>query len=331
MRRPLYLAAFFLALGTAPLAHADDAPISAEAKLHFQAGVNLLKDPDGARYEEAYREFRAAYSASSSYKVLGNLALCAMKLERDGEAVEAYQKYLEHAAELDPAEVKQIQTDLATLTAGLVNVTLNIDQPGASITDSRLPTRGDRITNLYGPFADKTAKIGMRAGHHTLIIKVAGYDDFTDEFDAHSGVAITTEIKLKKAGTSPAGGPGRGGTEPDVGRESKPGLPTGFYVGAAATGVLGASAAVVGIMALKNKSDFTEQNNGFAVQNVEDLRDKGKTLNLVTDILLGGTVVAAGVTTFFLVTRPKATKVGLMVVPAISTQAGGVVVAAPWF
>src|SRR5262249_40115770 len=152
-------AAFFLAVATAAPARAADTPISEDAKVHFQAGVNLLKDPDGARYEEAYREFRAAYGASPSYKILGNLALCAMNLERDGESIEEYQTYLEHAAELDPAEVKQIQTDLATLTAGIVKVTLNVDQPGVSITDSRMPTRGDKVTNLYGPLQGKTAKI----------------------------------------------------------------------------------------------------------------------------------------------------------------------------
>src|SRR4051812_8414633 len=71
------------------IAHADDVQITPEARGRFSAGVNLLKDPEGPRYEEAYREFKAAYAASPSYKILGNLGLCAMKLERDEEAIAA--------------------------------------------------------------------------------------------------------------------------------------------------------------------------------------------------------------------------------------------------
>ena len=75
-----------------------------------------------------------------------------------------------------------------------------------------------------------------------------------------------------------------------------------------------------------------EQNNGFAPHEVESLRDKGNTLNWVTDVLLGGTVVAAGVTTYFLLSRPKAPpKVGVMVAPSVSTNAGGLVVTGQWF
>ena len=57
----------------------------------------MLQDPKAPRYEDAYREFKAAYAASPSYKILGNLGLCAMKIERDAEAIDAYEKYLKEA------------------------------------------------------------------------------------------------------------------------------------------------------------------------------------------------------------------------------------------
>src|SRR5579885_3303968 len=83
----------------APRARAD-VPITEEARTHFAAGVALLQDPKAPRYEEAYREFKAAYAASPSYKILGNLGLCAMKLERDEEAIVAYEKYLKEGKDL---------------------------------------------------------------------------------------------------------------------------------------------------------------------------------------------------------------------------------------
>src|SRR5258706_13658285 len=107
--------------GLAPprVAHADDVQITPEARARFGAGVNLLKDPEGPRYEEAYREFKAAYAASPSYKILGNLGLCAMKLERDEEAIAAYDRYLKEGKDLDPAEMAQVRADLQTLKAGV--------------------------------------------------------------------------------------------------------------------------------------------------------------------------------------------------------------------
>ncbi|HKY36226.1 MAG TPA: hypothetical protein VJN18_09825, partial [Polyangiaceae bacterium] len=47
-------------------ATAADVVISDKARAHFTAGVSLLQDPDGARHEEAYREFQAAYADSPS-------------------------------------------------------------------------------------------------------------------------------------------------------------------------------------------------------------------------------------------------------------------------
>mgnify|MGYP000473386942 CR=1 FL=1 len=63
-------------------------------------------------------EFKAAYAASPVYKILNNLGLCAMKLERNGEALEAYGKYLAQGKNIDEAEKKQIQSDMEIMTRG---------------------------------------------------------------------------------------------------------------------------------------------------------------------------------------------------------------------
>src|SRR3954464_1177523 len=136
----------------APSVRAQEGEISEQARAHFQAGVNSLQDPDGARYEEAYREFKAAYQASPSWKILGNLGITAMKLERDGEAIEAFQKYLAGgAASLAPDEREQFQRDLATLKAGVVRLSLDVNLPGATITDERAPVTGSPVRNMYTP------------------------------------------------------------------------------------------------------------------------------------------------------------------------------------
>jgi hypothetical protein len=141
---PALLLGASLAALSAPAAAADP-PITERARAHFTAGVNLLQDPEGARYEEAYREFKAAYAESPSWKVLGNLGLTSMKLERDGEAIDAYERYLkEGGAELDADERAQIQRDLSTLKSSAVTLTLQSSPAGATITDERQAVQGQR-------------------------------------------------------------------------------------------------------------------------------------------------------------------------------------------
>lgn len=297
------------------LAHADDVTITPEARARFAAGVNLLKDPEGPRYEEAYREFKAAYASSPSYKILGNLGLCAMKLERDEEAIQAFEKYLTHAKDLEPAEVAQVKTDLETLKSGVVYVSVASDPPGAKLIDVRLPVRGERVTNIYGPLS-QPQKLGIRQGSHQITAKLDGYVDQVWEFEAGSTEIPPHTFTMKKVesgavAATPVPTPGAPATGTQVqpapettAAASRP-IPTGVYIGAAATGVLTAGAVVTGILALGKHSDFQSQNNGSDPSTAQSTKDAGQTLNMVTDICIGGAVVAAAVTTYFFVTRPK--------------------------
>jgi hypothetical protein len=294
---------------------AADAPITDEARTHFAAGVNLLRDPDGARYEEAYREFKTAYASSPSYKILGNLGLCAMKLERDGEAIEAYTNYLAHSSELDPMEAKQVSTDLQTLRAGVVKLNVVIEPAGAMINDVRVPVRGERIANQYGPVSG-ALPIGVRAGHHVMTIRAAGMEDAVWEFDAPPGAADTKRFSLRKAGIADAAQPAK-----EVAQAGRP-VPSGVYVGLAATGALAIGGVVTGLMASGKRSDFNTKNDGLHVEDANDLRDQGKTLNLVTDLLFGGAIVSATITSIVYFSRPSASSASIAV-PAVALGKDG--------
>lgn len=185
------LAASFV--GAAATAHADDEGVSQEARLHFEAGVALLQDPDGVRYEEAYREFRAAYETSKSPRVLGNVGLCAMKLERDDEAIAAYTRYLEEVADIDPIERDQIRRDLATLKSGVVRLTLHVSPPGSTIVDVRTPVRGEPVSNVYVVTGDRLT-IGVRPGHHVVRAKYADRVSPPLEIDAAPGAELARSV-----------------------------------------------------------------------------------------------------------------------------------------
>lgn len=333
-----------LVLSIAAPALAADVVINDEARAHFTAGVNLLQDPDGARYEEAYREFKAAYAASPSWKILGNLGISAMKLERDGEAIESYKKYLtEGGKQVEADERAQFQRDLATLEAGVVRLTLDSDPPGATVEDERFPASGNAIRNSYvlnGP-----AQIGVRAGRHRFIAKLAGRADAVWEIELSPKQQQSYTFKLAEPTTAaPAAAPAASPEPPanlavDSG-SAKGGnaLRTGAYVGLG-VGVVGI--AVGTVFGLKAKSKYKEANDitdrecpggGDCMpagsvydewQQLGDDADSAKTLSLV-GFIVGGVGVATGVTLFVLSSGKKEQPAAAKVEPYLGLGALGV-------
>lgn len=296
-------AAVFVCAGPAS---ADDVQISEEARKHFKIGVNLLQDPDGARYEEAYRAFKAAYAASPSYKILGNLGLCAMKLERDSEAIAAYTEYLAKAEDLDPGERQQIETDLSTLQSTVVTLRLTVEPTGAAVVDTRTPVKGSPITNRYGPL-DGPLNIGVRAGQHRMVIQRRGYQDEALEIDAEAGSTVERSITLQPKASDDGEPPPDVEVipGPDGARETERPVPTGVWIGLAATGAFAVAAGVFGGLALSKGSEYDDANDGSDPAAADDIKSSGQTFNLLTDVFIGGAVVAAAVTTVLYLTRPE--------------------------
>jgi hypothetical protein len=283
------------------------APISAEAKRHFQAGVALLQDPEGERVEEAYREFKAAYEDSASPKILGNVGYCAMRLERDGEAIDAYSTYLRDVKDIAPDERAQITRDLQTLTVGVVRVSIEVDRPGATIQDVRVPVRGDRVTNEYGPVTTGKIELGVRPGHHVFTAKLEGYESATWEVEAYAGSREKHAFAMRPraVATAPAPGPvltpatgaGAGAAGADR-RSGGPGIVP--WVVAGAGGAMMIAGAVTGVVALGKTSDIEKSCPNDTCPRSFDLdgeRSSARTFVRITDVLLigGGALVAGGV------------------------------------
>jgi hypothetical protein len=281
------------------LARAADVPIGADAKAHFEAGVNLLQDPDGARHEEAYREFKAAYAASPSWKILGNLGITAMKLERDGEAILAFEKYLaEGGASIDPEERAQVERDLSTLKAGVVTLTLN--PAGDSVLDERFTASGGVVQNTYSA-AELQQPLGVRAGRHRLTARAAGKAPAVWEVELSPKQQQSHAFTWGSEQSAVAGDPRSSG-----GMSS---LRIGSYV-ALGVGIVGVGVGT--IFALKSKSEYdagneacpdfpcrlTSAQQAERVQHGED-GDSAKTLGIV-GFAVGGVGLATGLTLFLL-------------------------------
>jgi hypothetical protein len=306
------LASCVLSFSAPASAQKAQSGVSDDARRHFNAGVALLRDPDGARYEEAYREFKLAYELSSSWKVLGNLGLTAMKLERDGEAIQAFERYLaEGRKEIDAAERADIERDLGTLKASAVTVTLTFKPTDAALTDERSPVQGAPIRNRYQS-SGGALTLQVRPGHHVMTAVAQGKPPQTFEFDAEPGSSQSHVFDFEAVTAPPATAPAApiAPVAAAAPREVERPVPTAVWVGLAATGVFAVGAGVTGALALGKTSDY-DAANGRNVEQAESLRDEAKTFNLVTDVLIGAAIVSAGVTTYLYLKRPEREVTGL--------------------
>ena len=288
------------------------AQLKQEARNHFKAGVILLQDPEKPRYEEASVEFKRAYDLLQSPTILGNIGLCAMKLERDAEAIAAYTRYLAEVHDLDPAERAQTERDLVTLKSGLARVTVESHPDGAVIRDTRFPSRGEAITNSYGPLKGNV-ELGLRRGHHVFKARYPDGVESTWEIDVNGGESHVFEHPVEKPPVETLK------DAPTTTPAPRP-IPRAVYISGIATGAFAVGTIVTGILAVNTHSRYESANDGTSTSRASDLRSSGQTLNVVSDVFLGATILGAAATAYFYFTRPT--------VPASTDQgrATGIVV-----
>jgi hypothetical protein len=294
MLRALPLGLLLVSLWTSPAA-AQQA-ISEEAKLYFRNGVELLEQ-NPPNYQDAYYQFKRAYESSQSWKVLGNLGLCSLKLERDGEALEHYQKYLEQGgSEVDPEERSAIERDLLLVKGNLVQVDFSSDLPEVQLTDSRQGTSAPpQLYAVNGP-----TSLGLRAGTHTLIARAQG-KELRWEVVLAPGQTVNHEFKFAEPAAAPVAPPPQAVEAPPA-AESSSGGSTLRTVGFVTAGVGGAAligGVVTALMKKKTEDDARKQCVGDVCAEAAQAKfDKAEKFATMTNILLigGGVLAATGVT-----------------------------------
>jgi len=302
----------------------DTVVISDKARSHFRAGVNLLQDPDGARYEEAYRQFVTAYEDSPSWKILSNLGLTAMKLERDGEAIEAFEGYLkEGGRELDEQERSQISRDLETLQASVSTVEVTASPSGVRIVDERISTKGS-IFNEYVVPASGKLTLQIRSGRHKLTARLSGHEEAIWEVQAAPGSTQQHSFDLHPPTAAPVAGATVAAVPTDKNDDSPPqdsgvssGGPSAMRIGsyvALGVGVAGLGVGTFFALDSKSATKDVEQlcggnpeqcqvdpggNDAQEIDSKNDRAGRSKTLAIV-GFAAGGAAIAAGVTLFLL-------------------------------
>ncbi|HMA97497.1 MAG TPA: hypothetical protein VKP30_32650 [Polyangiaceae bacterium] len=274
--------------------------LSPDAKAHFDAGLNYVDEPTGPKWEEALQEFEAAYAISPAWELKNNIALCALNLERDGEAIAAYQEYLAHGGEkgLSEKHRKQIERDIATLTASLVQVKLHVDAPEGTIVDERKTSKGELRVNRY-PFKSGTAELGIHPGSHKISIEAHGRVSEIWFFDAPPASSHEHRFVLA-SDAKPSVVQDRSDSTIDVAAPPKPNtnthVPTAVYIGLSATGVFAVAATTTGVLALSKNNDYDHSSDP---ERRKELKEAGERLVLFTNLGIGAAIVSAGATAFF--------------------------------
>jgi hypothetical protein len=283
--------------------------LGADARRHFEAGIAYVDDPNGSNWEDALKEFRAAYELSHAWQILNNIGLCALNLERDGEAIAAYREYLAHSKEKEfsTRQRKQIESDVAMLSASLVEVTVEVEPQDAIVTDERRNARGNLVVNQYVVKNGK-AKIGVHPGLHKMIVQAQGYLDAEWSFNADPSSSHQHRFELetsKKAEPVPTAPPLPTASEPlvvETPRAKKRRTSTAVYVGLAATSAFAVAATVTGIIALNKDSAY---NHAASRADGDHIKSSGKLFALATDIGIGAALLSAGITAYLYFAAPE--------------------------
>lgn len=298
----------------------------ATARLHFSNGVSLLREIP-PNYQDAWQQFRLALEKSGgSWKVRGNLGYCALKLERDGEALEHYRHYLQAGgAELDPKERSDIEQELLLLEGNMAWVTISSSDPDAEIAVSR---RGSSAPTQAYSLSRGEAKLGLRAGDFMITAK-SGARTLKWEPLLTPGKKASFHFDFGETETAAARRDESLVVKPAASEEQRA-RPTTLRLvgyGALGAGVLAAGGGVIAGVVAKNKEKAAQENCVNKICPEDDLpkKESAQTLALTANILYitGGVLAATGVTLVILDVKAKQNEVARTLHLSPGIAAGG--------
>lgn len=313
---PVKIATLIAVILIPTLARAEEDDALVEAKKQFRAGVNLLDDPDGAKYEEAYHAFKKAYALSQSPKVLGNIGFCAMHLERDGEAIDAYSSYLRDATDVDAREREQIKRDLATMGSTVAKVKVVVRRPGQNyvLVDTRIQTRGSAVENSYEMAGGELA-IRIRPGRHVFKVKGTDIESLPVETTIEPASDTTHEVQFPKPTSS----------APIVVQRETPSRAGPIVLGAFGLAAIGTGVAS-GILARNTQRTIESSCPNAecpADYDLGSMRTKAKTFGTVADVsFLTGGVALGGAALWWILGSRSASRNSSTMASAMCTTAG---------
>jgi hypothetical protein len=275
----------------------------AEAQRRFQRATELYEEENNL--PGALAEFRRAYAVAPNYRVLYNIGQLCFLLQDYPCALDAFTRYLGEGGNEVPAQRREeVQRDVTRLQTRVAKLRIISDKPGAEVMV-------DNVAVGKTPLPDP---VMVGAGRPQVRVTLAGYAPFTRVVEVASMETANVQVELLPLTAASA-------TEAPTltarpARDEAPSASHAPVYGWIATGVLAAAAGTTGFLALRASNDLKKelQHPDPADPDVKSTRTKR--LALTTDILLGATVVAAGISTYLSLGSPaRGESVSLVVGP----------------
>lgn len=335
MKRWCSLLVLGLSMMSAPIPARAEEKISPEARAYFRNGVELLQT-DPPNYQDAYYQFKLAFEKSQSWKALGNLGLCAVKLERDGEAISFYDEYLRRGGkQIDKEEREAIERDLLLIKGNGATLELTSKVGNLKIKDSRT---GSSAAPQTHEMTDGKKSIFVRAGVHRLTATGTDGRSLVWEASVEPGSTTSHEFDFdapvdtapEQAAATP-GQPRAPEPPPPVAKPSHNSTVAtiGFVAGGAGLLTLG-GAVVTGLMAKSKETTAKEGCVGrscpaSAEPLIQEAADLAKTSTIL--YITGGAVTAIGVGLVIIGYASSSSNEqaasGVTLVPVLTGNAGG--------
>lgn len=199
----LAAAAVALTLGLSAPTAAQDEASRAQAREHFNAGVQRYEQGD---YQGALEAFQEAYRLAPHPMVRVNMANCYEHLGRPLEALHHFERFLAESQSATRQQRREVQAAIARLGQQLAEVRLSIAPDGALVTIDGAETRRAPILE----------PVRLTAGAHRIEVRLDGYRTDRREIQVTGGQAqrITIQLERGSEGVAAATPPAAAVTQP---------------------------------------------------------------------------------------------------------------------
>lgn len=286
----LALAAACFVLLAPGVGHAETAPKpeeQAEARTRYKKGLDLFEE--GA-FDAALTELQRAYDLAPSYKILYNVALVYLQLNDYAGALRNFKKYLDDGGKkIDQKRRAEIDKEIQKLQARVASIELSVNVEGAEVSVDDLDVGETPLDTPLIVNAGKRKISVQKSGYATVtkVVVVAGGDKKQLSLELRTG-STPAQPAAKGAGTPSSGKP----DQPKPKDEPRRKIPWLWW---GVTGGLAAGTTVAGVLTLGAQKDLDDKKqHPSGKDTLDDAATKTRTLAIVTDVLLVGTIAAGG-------------------------------------
>ncbi|MBX3276174.1 MAG: PEGA domain-containing protein [Sandaracinaceae bacterium] len=347
-------------------AHAQDD--REQARAQFERGVGLYEAQD---YAGALAAFQEAYRIAPHPTVRVNMANCYEHLNRPIEAIHHFERFLAESPGAPRPQRREVEGAVARLRGTVGEIRLAVTPDGARITideqETRIAPVLEPILMMVGTHSVVVAMDGYRTSRETIEVRAGDTQRVAIRLERGvdaPAVAAVEPVREPIASASEAPAAAEDPDEPEAFADGSGGAPAedgggGFtprltlpvVIFAAAAVGLGIGAIVTGSLAVAENDRFEEAvvrsntaptgaERRQARMDGESAADAANALSIVTDVLLIGTIAAAGAAAFFFIIdglNDDAESIvgregGVLAAPTVSPQGdGGGVALIGWF